>query len=166
MATWPKTIRNSKGDKGALKSWSLSRRAVLKIGVILSGLLSFAGVVEYLSYEEAPETATRITLDVPESYLPGSITPVPQVRAWLLRDESGFYAISGLCTHLGCTVAINDDSNLVCPCHGSAFDFQGAVLNGPAELSLHHVEITYSPDNKLVVNTQVIVPVSQRLAYD
>lgn len=166
MATWPKILRTSKDYKESLKSWSLSRRAVLKISVILSGLLSLAGIVEFLSYEEAPVTATRITLDIPESYMLGSVTPIPEIRAWLLRDKSGFYAISGICTHLGCTIAIEDDSNLICPCHGSRFDPQGEVVNGPAEQSLHHVEVTRSPDNKLVVNTQVIVPASQRLAYD
>ena len=163
MAIWPKIVKTTQGEEGAVKSQSLSRRAILKVGVILSGLLSLAGIVEFLSYEEAPEVATSITLDMPESYLPGSVTPIPQIRAWLLRDENGFYAISGTCTHLGCTVALQDDSTLVCPCHGSMFDLQGAILAGPAELALQYVEVTRSPDNKLVVNTNVIVPESQRL---
>ena len=149
-----------------MKTLSLSRRAVLKLSVILSGLLTLGGVLEFMSYQEPPEIATRITLDTPESYFPGSVTPVPQVRAWLFRDDRGFYAISGLCTHLGCTVAIKDDSHFECPCHGSKFDLSGAVQMGPAELPLNHVELTYSADNKLVVDTQVVVPATQRLAID
>ena len=166
MITWSKIIRTKKANREILKTLSLSRRAVLKLSVILSGLLTLGGVLEFLSYQEVPEIATRITLDIPVSYSPGSVTPVPQVRAWLIRDDKGFYAISGLCTHLGCSVATKDDSHFECPCHGSKFDLLGAVLNGPAELSLNHVELTYSLDNKLVVNTQVVVPVSQRLAID
>jgi hypothetical protein len=42
----------------------------------------------------------------------------------------------------------------------------GAVLVGPAERSLNHVELTYSVENKLVVNTQVVVPETQRLAIE
>jgi Rieske Fe-S protein len=166
MATESKIIRTVKENKETLKTLSLSRRAVLKLSVILSGLLTLGGVLEFMSYQEAPEIATRITLDIPESYSPGSVTPVPQVRAWLFRDDSGFYAISGLCTHLGCTVAIKDDSHFECPCHGSKFDLMGAVLVGPAERSLNHVELTYSVENKLVVNTQVVVPETQRLAFE
>ncbi|MFC1923477.1 ubiquinol-cytochrome c reductase iron-sulfur subunit [Chloroflexota bacterium] len=149
-----------------MKTLSLSRRAVLKLSVILSGLFTLGGVLEFMSYQEPPEVATQITLDIPESYTIGSVTPVPEVRAWLFRDESGFYAVSGLCTHLGCTVAIKNGSHFECPCHGSEFDLQGAVLIGPAELPLNHVELTYSVDNKLVVNTQVVVPAAQRLAIN
>lgn len=166
MVTWSKIIRTKKENRETLKTLSLSRRAVLKLSVILSGLLTLGGMLEFLSYQEVPEIATRITLDIPESYSPGSVTPVPQVRAWLVRDEDGLYAVSGVCTHLGCMMANHDSSIFECPCHGSKFDLDGAVLNGPAELPLNHVELTTSADNKLVVNTQVVVPVSQRLAID
>ena len=166
MVTRSKIISTKKENKETMKTLSLSRRAVLKLSVILSGLFTLGGVLEFMSYQEPPEIATQITLDIPESYTPGSVTPVPEVRAWLFRDESGFYAVSGLCTHLGCTVAIKDGSHFVCPCHGSEFELQGAVLIGPAELPLNHVELTYSADNKLVVDTQVVVPAAQRLAIN
>jgi Rieske Fe-S protein len=115
MATRSKIISTKKENKESLKTLSLSRRAVLKLSVILSGLFTLGGVVDFMSYQEAPEIATQITLDIPESYTPGSVTPVPEVRAWLFRDDRGLYAISGLCTHLGCTVAIKDDSHFECP---------------------------------------------------
>ncbi len=49
-----------------------------------------------------------------------------------MRDDSGFYALSLVCTHLGCTVTVTED-DLACPCHGSRFDRQGKVLKGPAD---------------------------------
>jgi glycine/D-amino acid oxidase-like deaminating enzyme/nitrite reductase/ring-hydroxylating ferredoxin subunit len=50
------------------------------------------------------------------------------------RNEAGkVYEMSAVCTHLGCIVAWNSaEGSWDCPCHGSRFDPQGNVLNGPA----------------------------------
>jgi cytochrome b6-f complex iron-sulfur subunit len=61
-------------------------------------------------------------------------------RLALLRDGSGLYALSLVCTHLGCTVTVSA-SELACPCHGSTFDRQGMVLKGPADRSLGRLNV-------------------------
>ncbi|MBA3328777.1 MAG: FAD-dependent oxidoreductase [Solirubrobacterales bacterium] len=50
------------------------------------------------------------------------------------RDEAGaLHAVSLRCTHLGCLVRFNAaERTWDCPCHGSRFDTDGAVLEGPA----------------------------------
>jgi Rieske Fe-S protein len=50
------------------------------------------------------------------------------------RDDSGqVHAVSARCTHLGCLVAFNRaEQAWECPCHGSRFDVDGTVLEGPA----------------------------------
>jgi Rieske Fe-S protein len=50
------------------------------------------------------------------------------------RDDGGaLHARSAVCTHLGCYVHWNRaERSWDCPCHGSRFDVDGAVLNGPA----------------------------------
>ncbi len=50
------------------------------------------------------------------------------------RDEDGtVHAVSAVCTHLGCRVAWNTaERSWDCPCHGSRFAPDGAVLQGPA----------------------------------
>jgi glycine/D-amino acid oxidase-like deaminating enzyme/nitrite reductase/ring-hydroxylating ferredoxin subunit len=50
------------------------------------------------------------------------------------RDEQGeLHAVSLRCTHLGCLLRFNGaETSWDCPCHGSRFDVDGAVLAGPA----------------------------------
>lgn len=71
-------------------------------------------------------------------------------RLAVMRDDSGYYALSLICTHLGCTVTVTEDA-LSCPCHGSSFDFQGAVLKGPADRSLMRMKVEVRGDMLEVV---------------
>jgi Rieske Fe-S protein len=56
------------------------------------------------------------------------------------RDDAGeTHVRSAVCTHLGCIVRWNDaERSWDCPCHGSRFDVDGAVLNGPATAPLDY----------------------------
>lgn len=83
----------------------------------------------------------RERLHKPEPRLPADIRPgehavatVGGVRTGLYRDEDGaMHAVSATCTHLGCTLSFNaGEKSWDCPCHGSRFDIDGEVLQGPA----------------------------------
>jgi glycine/D-amino acid oxidase-like deaminating enzyme/nitrite reductase/ring-hydroxylating ferredoxin subunit len=72
---------------------------------------------------------------------PGDLTPgtaavmrIEGEKCAVYRDASGsLHAVSATCTHLGCIVAFNDaEKAWECPCHGSRFDIDGGVLQGPA----------------------------------
>jgi glycine/D-amino acid oxidase-like deaminating enzyme/nitrite reductase/ring-hydroxylating ferredoxin subunit len=55
-------------------------------------------------------------------------------RKGVYRDGDGtVHAVSVRCTHLGCLLHFNAaETSWDCPCHGSRFDVDGAVLEGPA----------------------------------
>ena len=78
-------------------------------------------------------------------FSPGSVTPFPEAEFYLARlEDGGFLALHRKCTHLGCSVPWRpDEQRFACPCHASAFDIRGAVLNSPAPrpLDLLAVEI-------------------------
>ena len=54
------------------------------------------------------------------------------------RDHDGvLHGVSLRCTHLGCLVRFNAaETSWDCPCHGSRFGVDGAVLEGPANRPL------------------------------
>ena len=50
--------------------------------------------------------------------------------------ETAFSAIDAVCSHESCTITGADGTAYVCPCHGSRYNRNGQVLNGPATAAL------------------------------
>ncbi|MFI6512644.1 FAD-dependent oxidoreductase [Streptosporangium sp. NPDC050855] len=77
--------------------------------------------------------------------LPGEGTVVKNggKRCAVYRDETGtLHAVSAICTHMGCVVGFNEaERSWECPCHGSRFGVDGAVLQGPAVTPLEKVDL-------------------------
>ena len=63
-------------------------------------------------------------------------------KTGVYRDEQGgLHAVSVRCTHLGCLLRFNSaERSWDCPCHGSRFDVDGEVLEGPAVRPLERRE--------------------------
>jgi len=61
----------------------------------------------------------------------------------LLKNADGsLVALSLLCTHVCCECSYYASSNVIaCPCHGSVFDANGNVLQGPASSPLPKVQL-------------------------
>ena len=114
-----------------------SRRTFLKALTLL--LVSGGLLVRYLTPRSTGKRrvlASAAAADVP---LNGALL-FRDERMALMKDDSGFYALSLVCTHLGCTVTVTEDA-LACPCHGSRFDRQGKVLKGPADRALARLTV-------------------------
>ncbi|MFQ5490255.1 MAG: ubiquinol-cytochrome c reductase iron-sulfur subunit [Phycisphaerae bacterium] len=100
-----------------------------------------------------PESDSRVKLGKPNRFAIGSATYFSRHRVWLLRDDQGFYAISSVCTHLGCVAERGDDGRFSCPCHGSKFAADGSLQAGPAPKGLLWLELSVSPEGVLVADT-------------
>lgn len=118
---------------------SQTRRQFIRVCATLAagfGLWRYLGV-----RPQAAEEVLRVDRrDIPAE---GAVVYADQ-RAALVRRGSELYALSLVCTHLGCTVNINADG-IICPCHGSRFDLKGQVLSGPAPRALERLNLRY-PD--------------------
>jgi glycine/D-amino acid oxidase-like deaminating enzyme/nitrite reductase/ring-hydroxylating ferredoxin subunit len=68
----------------------------------------------------------------------GQVLKLDGEKVAVYRNTHGeLSALSAVCTHLGCFVQWNTtEKSWDCPCHGSRFDPQGRVLNGPAIAAL------------------------------
>jgi Rieske Fe-S protein len=62
-----------------------------------------------------------------------------------------FNGLSAICTHQGCTVSKVVDGTIDCPCHGSKFNLDGSVANGPAARPLPALPISVQGDS-IVLN--------------
>ena len=59
----------------------------------------------------------------------------------VVNADGEFRTFVAVCTHEGCPLGWNPNQRLIrCPCHGSAFDTRGHVVNGPAKLPLTELE--------------------------
>lgn len=73
----------------------------------------------------------------------GAVIRVGAEQRAVYRDEAGtLHALSARCTHLGCIVHFNDAERAwECPCHGSRFDVDGSVIQGPANKPLQRKDV-------------------------
>ena len=88
-------------------------------------------------------TADRELLDGLEPGGQGVVVRAGRRQVAVSRDgEGSLRPLSAACTHLGCIVSWNPaERTWDCPCHGSRFDPQGAVLEGPATEPLSPSEL-------------------------
>jgi len=67
------------------------------------------------------------------------------------KNNQIFKAYSLVCTHNGCTAQVAADKRINCLCHGSVFDENGNVLNGPALINLQEFAVTHFTKNNIIV---------------
>lgn len=136
----------------------LSRCDFLKLSIrsllALCGLLGLGGLLKYLSFQPDPTAPTQFELGPASDYPPDSRTPIPEAQAVLLHDESDFIALSLICPHLGCTVALTPEG-YTCPCHGSRFNTDGSVHNGPVNQTMRVLSVESTSDGYLILHTEV-----------
>ncbi len=128
-----------------------SRRDFIKLSTNalfgLSGLLGLGGLFRYFDYY-APEASVEFDLGDIANFPVGSSTVRSDIPAVIYNRGGKIIAYSLVCTHLGCTLAENG-AEFACPCHGSRFDENGAVLEGPAQKPLKNLRVEILEDKTL-----------------
>jgi cytochrome b6-f complex iron-sulfur subunit len=135
-----------------------TRRSFLNIlWIILGGvaLAEFIAVAFAFLRPRKPKargenTDSIVTAGSVEGFTLNSVTAFVSGKFYLARlKDGGFLALSRTCTHLGCTVPwVEKEMKFACPCHGSAFDITGNVIEAPAPRALDIYPI--SIENKII----------------
>jgi len=146
----------------------ISRRDFLND--VAAGALGIAGLgamvvtYRYLSPNALFEPLTTFRAGNPGLYPVNSVTFNQDQQVYIVRTQEGFYAVSAVCTHLGCITQWKPDANMIaCPCHGSKFKSDGTKVEGPAPRSLPHFSITLTADGELLVDKMETIKAEQAL---
>jgi cytochrome b6-f complex iron-sulfur subunit len=119
---------------------------------------------QYLSPNVLFEPPTTFRAGKPDLYPLNSITFLQDQQVYIVHVTQGVYAISAICTHLGCITQWKPELHLIaCPCHGSQFQMNGAKITGPAPRPLPHFAVTLTADGELSVDKLEVVSSGQAL---
>jgi cytochrome b6-f complex iron-sulfur subunit len=131
---------------------------------IAGGALAIAGIgaavvtVNYSSPNVLFEPPTTFRAGSPDDYPVNSVTYLQDQQVYIVRTEKGMWALSAVCTHLGCITQWKPESDqIACPCHGSKFQRTGTVQAGPAPRPLPHLSLGLGEDGVLVVDKLEVV---------
>jgi len=143
----------------------ISRRDMLGLSALwttaASLLFAFIGALRLPRAAVLDSPSKRIRVSLPEA-LQSGVAFVPPGRSMaLFRDPDGVFAISTVCTHLGCIVRPTANG-FECPCHGSRFAADGSVLQGPAPQPLRWRSVSASGDD-WIVDEAAVVPVGTKV---
>jgi len=152
----------------------MDRRAFLQLGPIavswialawgaFTAAMTIAGgaLVRFMYPNVLFEPPSTFKAGFPEDYAMGKVDEryKSTFACWIVRAADdlgrgpGFYVLSTVCTHLGCTPNWLDAENkFKCPCHGSGFRKNGMNFEGPAPRPLERYRVVWADDGQIFVD--------------
>lgn len=141
----------------------VSRRDFLKVAWGAAGAAALlevgAATLSFLSPRVIEgEFGGVFTVGQLDEFPPGSVTPFNSGRFYLVRlQDGGVLALYRKCTHLGCAVPWDQTAGqFICPCHASAFEADGAVINPPAPRPLDRFPVKIE-NGVITVDTGTVI---------
>ena len=127
------------------------RMGIGSLGIAAAGTAVFG--YQFLSPNVLYEPSPVVNMGKPEGYALDSVTLDVNARIFVVHDKQGFFALSAVCTHLGCLTAWKPETDTIaCPCHGSKFTREGVKKEGPAPAPLPWLRMWLSDEGELMVD--------------
>ncbi len=130
--------------------------------MIAASVVSLLATARFMMPNVLVEPPTKFKIGPPNDYAPGTVSTKwqAQFNIWVVNAEVDgsqvVYALSTVCTHLGCTPNwLEGEQKFKCPCHGSGFYKSGVNFEGPAPRPLERVGLRLAEDGMLEVDKSV-----------
>lgn len=148
--------------RSRLEAEPVSRRDLLGLGAlgtaITALLLALLGAARLPRAAVVRAPSRKFKVALPETLAPGeAFLPPGRSVAVYRASDGGVYAVSRVCTHLGCLVNTDSDG-FHCPCHGSRFALDGEVVKGPAPKALPWLAVSRVAPGTYLVDEATTVP--------
>ena len=124
-------------------------------------LFATVGIMRLPKAAVLPSLSKKFRALIPAALPDGEAFVPPGRSVALFRGADGVYAISIVCTHLGCIVKPTADG-FECPCHGSMYARDGSVVKGPAPRALNWVAVSPGPGG-VIVDEERTVPAGTKV---
>lgn len=118
------------------------------------------GIARFMMPNTVLELPSKFKIGSPGDFPLGAVSEKYKASrgVWIVHTDgydgqNVIYALSSVCTHLGCTPSwLDAEQKYKCPCHGSGFYITGINFEGPAPRPLERVGLTLGPDGMLEVD--------------
>jgi menaquinol-cytochrome c reductase iron-sulfur subunit len=159
------------------KKRKLSRKKFLSIGSYIIGggisaMIGFPAVSYVISPAMKEEEVidliplgliSKVEIGIPTlfnakiQHTSGWIDSEQEVSFYVYSDNGKeFFALSNVCTHLGCSVSwVEEEDVFVCPCHNAVFTKKGEIVSGPPPRPLDRFKVV-EKDGQLFVSGEKI----------
>lgn len=143
----------------------VSRRDFLGLASMWTAIVSMVavigGVFKMTKASVHYEESQSFKIGKPDEFPMDTVKDLTEKNVYIFTDSEGVYAVSKICTHLGCIVT-QTEWGFQCPCHGSKYNETGKVIGGPAPKALPWLEVSKHVDGNLVVDAAKEVKVGTK----
>jgi nitrite reductase/ring-hydroxylating ferredoxin subunit len=145
----------------------LPRRDFLGLAAMWSAIVTVTfgmlGAMRLPRAAVVPSPSRKVRVTLPPGMAPNQpYFPAGRPIAVFRDAEGGVYAVSTVCTHLGCIVK-SEAGGFDCPCHGSRFALDGSVIKGPAPKALPWLSVVAAGGDTFIIDESSAVPAGKKV---
>lgn len=153
-------------QRSRLDAEPVPRRDFLGLAAMWSALVTVGfgllGAMRLPRAAVVPSPSRKFRLTLPPGLAANEPFVPPGRPIAVFRDADGVYAVSTVCTHLGCIVKA-ENGGFDCPCHGSRFALDGTVEKGPAPKALPWLSVSAVGGDTFIIDESETVPAGKKV---
>ena len=152
--------------RSRLEPEPIPRRDFLGLAALWSAITTLGfgmlGAMRLPRAAVVPSPSRKFRVTLPQGLGPHQPFIPPGRPIAVFRDGEGVWAVSTVCTHLGCIVK-TESAGFECPCHGSRFASDGSVVKGPAPKGLPWLSVSAVGGDTVIIDESTTVAAGKKV---